>query len=138
MGSLLVSVLAALVFLFMGGIMIRNGRRVWRGGGAVSARTRLVVYSNQTSAGVERAMPVLGAFAMWAAVLVPAVFLAKHGGSISGAARVVAAVSCIGAVGCAWTGIFIIWFNRPKFLVAPHLRSAPGTMTRKRGTSSPR
>ncbi|KDN87690.1 hypothetical protein KCH_05450 [Kitasatospora cheerisanensis KCTC 2395] len=56
----------------------------------------------------------------------------------STALAVVLLVLIVGVTVTTWTALAIVWFNRPRFLVPPHLRDEPGTLSNRRRNPSAR
>ncbi|MFD7645565.1 hypothetical protein ACFV4P_33490 [Kitasatospora sp. NPDC059795] len=91
-------------------------------------------------AGAERALLVLGVFHYFLGVMIGLGGYLKAVGAIGGANPprpsvalvVVMLILLVGVVTTSWTAIAIVCFNRPRFLVPPHLRDQPGTMSTRR------
>jgi hypothetical protein len=120
---------ASIVFFVIGAMLLRAGMRWWGGGGArPSARMNPSLFSDEFLSGFDRGVLALGWFMEFAGLMVLMVGIIRFGGGKgSPLARSVGIVSVFGVLVSIWTFLLIVWFNRPKFLVPPHLRHESGT-----------
>jgi hypothetical protein len=119
----------------LAGIASMNGRqalRLWGNPGYLDRMmlaSRVLPFRQDVRRGAVRgAVPLSAALALAAAgVLVFAVFRPAPGRPGGGA---VAVVACFALMLIAFGFHFaIIWFNRPRWLVPPHMRADEGTLT---------
>ncbi len=130
--------LLALFLLWLGTLLVRRGIRSWRGRASPAPRVG-PPGMRSTRAETERSQLVFGvACCFLGAVIGVGGFLDAAGvigpGSPplrSTALAVVLLVLIIGVTVTTWTALAIVWFNRPRFLVPPHLRDEPGTLSRR-------
>ncbi|MGW5669683.1 hypothetical protein [Micromonospora sp. NPDC003776] len=126
--------LAAAYCLAAGTALVRLGVRSWRQHSAPGGGMQGIPFTDGFRAGFERATPIFGVFHYLLGVLIAV------GGGLRATGRLAAAPQrlpealavlllalLVGVVGSAWAGIAVIWFNRPRWVVPPHLRGQPGS-----------
>ncbi|MDX3455539.1 hypothetical protein PV396_26995 [Streptomyces sp. ME02-8801-2C] len=109
----------------VGTTFLRFAGRSWREGHSYAYRMRLVPYSDDFKKGIERAFGTVGAF-HWVAALLMATVLLTPASLTTWEAGLLGALLVALLTGMALT-LSIIWFNRPRFLVPPHMRTQRGT-----------
>jgi hypothetical protein len=131
----------ALLLAAIGGWWLSGAVRTWRGAGRFSTHEFFRVQSAQRKENIDRCAPAVAiALLCCAAVFVCVIFAPASTGSGAKPASgsLVSALGGFAALGFFGFGICAIvirYFNRPRFLVPPPLRSAPGVAT-GRGSSA--
>lgn len=121
----------AAVLAALAGSSYRQALRLWRQPGYVERLmlgSRILPFSQDFRRGAARgAFPLsIGVGLAAAGVLTFTIFRPPHGRVTGGA---IAAVACFGLMLAAFALHFsIIWFNRPLWLVPPHMRADHGTI----------
>ncbi|MFF0295955.1 hypothetical protein ACFYST_21055 [Kitasatospora sp. NPDC004614] len=116
-------------------MLVRQGIRSWRGQTPSTFLARSLAAN--VLAGGERALLVLGACGCFLGAMIGLGGYLSAAGVIGGtnppppaaALVVVLLILLVGVVTTSLTGIAIVWYNRPRFLVPPHLRDQPGIMS---------
>lgn len=127
--------LATFYCLVAGTVLVAMGMRSWRQQAAFGHRMGAVPFTGGFKAGFERGMPTFGVFHYLLGALIAVVGGLRATGDLESAHRkpsetvaVLLLVLLVGVVVSGWTGIAVIWFNRPRWVVPPHLRDQPGTV----------
>ena len=123
---IVVVVLAAAYCLVAGTVLAGMGVRSWRQQAAFGHRMGTIPFTSGFKAGFERGMPTLGVFHYLLGALIAVVGGLSAAGDLGAAHRKPSETM---AVLTGWTGIAVIWFNRPRWVVPPHLRDQPGTVS---------
>ncbi|ELP66907.1 hypothetical protein STRTUCAR8_06197 [Streptomyces turgidiscabies Car8] len=110
----------------VGTTFLRFAGRSWREGISYAYRMRFVPYPEDFRTGIERAFGMLGVF-HWVAALLMATVLLTPGSLTAWEAGLLGMLLVALLTSVALT-LSIIWFNRPRFLVAPHMRAQRGTV----------
>lgn len=133
---IVVVVLAAAYCLVAGTVLARMGVRSWRQQAAFGHRMGAIPFTRGFKAGFERGMLTFGVFHYLLGALIAVVGGFSAAGDLGAARRkpsetvaVLLLVLLVGVVVSGWTGIAVIWFNRPRWVVPPHLRDQPGTVS---------
>jgi hypothetical protein len=110
---------------------LRGAVRTWRGVGRFSAHPFFRVQTEQRRENIDRCAPAVAiALLCWALVFVCVIFVPDSSGkdpqpAVDAVLDFVLMLGFFGAAGFAVCAIVIRYFNRPRFLVPPSLRSAP-------------
>jgi hypothetical protein len=128
---MIVSVLVGLYGVVMGTVLVRRGVASWRHQVSFARRLRAVPLATaEEKAGLERAFLTGGVFHYFlAALMAIAAYLSIA--PMTATVAILALVVLAGVVICGWLCITISMFNRPRFLVPPHLRGQPGALSRR-------
>jgi hypothetical protein len=127
---MIVSVLVGLYAMVMGTVLVRRGVASWRHQVSFARRLRAVPLATAEKAGLERAFLTGGVFHYFlAALMAIAAYLSIA--PMTATVAILALVVLAGVVICGWLCITISMFNRPRFLVPPHLRGQPGALSRR-------
>jgi hypothetical protein len=134
MGIIIVSALLTLLAAVGAALCFRIGFRQWHGEGKPLSTwmTGTVFMDFEALAGLDRAIFVFGSMWAFAAFFCAGfIVLAAQGGQgIAGLT-----LDGVGVAGFILSGVVyfgIVNFNRPRFLVPPHLRSQPGAIAGRR------
>jgi hypothetical protein len=127
---MIVSALVGLYAVVMGTVLVRRGVASWRHQVSFTRRLRAVPLATAEKAGLERAFLVGGVFHYFLAALM-AVVAYTSAAAMTKAVAILALVALAGVVISGWSIITISMFNRPRFLVPPHLRGQPGALSRR-------
>jgi hypothetical protein len=136
------TMISALYCCFVAIWMLVSGVRVWRDPTSFSpAWMRTFPFTDGFRDGFHRGRIAGGAaHAFMAVMMVSGIIVARDDPDISATVKWSSIVSSIGTVVSFLTSAFIVWFNRPRFLVPPHLRGQSGTFIvwwrEKRGRSA--
>lgn len=134
-------VFSALVFAVVGGWWLRGAVRMWRGGSRFSAHPIFRVQGEQRRENIDRCAPTVAVAILCDALIFACLaFLPGNPGNGEQTALDHVLSAMVGFAGLALFGsafcaIVIRYYNRPRFLVPPSLRSAPGVAKRKRRAS---
>jgi len=135
---LILVALAAIYCAGAGTVLVRFGIRSWRHQASLQPRMQAVLLTDAMKAGIERSLMEFGAFHYFLGAVIVVVGSLKAAGIMGGGHRLPSVLLafvllCLlgGVILTSWTAIAIILFNRPRFLVPPHLRHQPGTMSRR-------
>ena len=115
----------------IGGWWLSGAVRTWRGVGRFSAHPFFRVQPERRRENIDRCAPAVAlALLCWALVFVCVIFLPNSSGkgpkpAADAALTFALTLGFFGAAGFAVCAIVIRYFNRPRFLVPPSLRSAP-------------
>ncbi|MFI7503229.1 hypothetical protein ACIBVL_33100 [Streptomyces sp. NPDC049687] len=123
-----------LAYCAVGGtLFLRFAGRSRREGYSYAHRMRFMLAPDDFKTGLERAFGVMGAVHYVMGVTMAAVMSLPGDRSAlptwEGVLILALIVSVLTGVGLT---LSIIWFNRPRFLVPPHMRAQPGTVTARR------
>jgi ACR3 family arsenite efflux pump ArsB len=128
-----VDLLGTAAFAVMGTVFLRLARRSWRERFSYAYRMRLVPLPDDFKTGMERAFAVASAFFYLLCATGVAVLATPSGASSTPLwAGVLLAVLIVLVLLSVALMFAIIWFNRPRFLVPPHMREQPGTVGSRR------
>jgi hypothetical protein len=127
---MIVSVLVGLYSVVMGTVLVRRGVVSWRHQVSFARRLRAVPLATTEKAGLERAFLTGGVFHYFLAALMAIVAYLSIA-PMTATVAILALVVLAGVVICGWLCITISMFNRPRFLVPPHLRGQPGALSRR-------
>lgn len=103
----------------------RFGVRIWRQEGRPLSQW-LPSFGPSGKAGADRSCLMLGIFHVCLFILLTGAFVTQMGPHTPVAWDVVLGVSVFGAVASAYLAGSLVVFNRPRFLVPPHLRAEKG------------
>lgn len=123
----------------IGTLLTRWGLASWRR--QASFQPKLSLMRRSSRAGFERAFLVYGAFWYFIAampILLGASTVHRPDTRPSMAIAIAMLVVLVGTVTTGYLAIMIILFNRPRFLVPPHLRDQPGQLRQLRRRSGRR
>ncbi|MEU1192757.1 hypothetical protein [Streptomyces sp. NPDC005859] len=115
----------------VGTTFLRFAGRSWQEGFSYADRLRFVPYPDDFKTGIERAFGMLGVF-HWVTALLMGTVLLTPAALTTWEAGLLGALLMALLTGVALT-LSIIWFNRPRFLVPPHMRTQRGTVKARRG-----
>jgi hypothetical protein len=124
------SVLVGLYAVVMGTVFVRRGLASWRHQVSFARRLRAGPLAAAERAGLERAFLVGGVFHYFLAALMAVTAYTSVAATTVGAA-ILMLVVLAGVVISGWLIITISLFNRPRFLVPPHLRGQPEALSRR-------
>jgi hypothetical protein len=127
---MIVSVLVGLYGVVMGTVLVRRGLASWRRQVSFARRLRAVPLATAEKAGLERAFLIGGVFHYFLAALMGAVAYLSIA-RMTATVAILTLVALAGVVISGWLCITISMFNRPRFLVPPHLRDQPGALSRR-------
>jgi hypothetical protein len=127
---MIVSVLIGLYGVVMGTVLVRRGLASWRRQVSFARRLRAVPLATAEKAGLERAFLIGGVFHYFLAALMGAVAYLSIA-RMTATVAILTLVALAGVVISGWLCITISTFNRPRFLVPPHLRDQPGALSRR-------
>jgi hypothetical protein len=127
---MIVSVLVGLYGIVMGTVLLRRGVASWRHQMSFARRLRAVPLATAEKAGLERAFLTGGVFHYFLAALM-AIVAYLSVARMTAPVAILALVALAGVVISGWLCITISMFNRPRFLVPPHLRGQPGALSRR-------
>ncbi|SRR6266536_501994 len=127
---MIVSVLVGLYGIVMGTVLLRRGVASWRHQMSFARRLRAVPLATAEKAGLERAFLTGGVFPYFLAALM-AIVAYLSVARMTAPVAILALVALAGVVISGWLCITISMFNRPRFLVPPHLRGQPGALSRR-------
>jgi hypothetical protein len=116
----------------MGTVFLRFAQRGWRERFSFAHRLRLMPGTDAYRAGVERAFGVMAAMFYLLGALGVADLAIPSGKSAPVWEGVVLAVLVVSVFLSIALMLTIIWFNRPRFLVPPHMRDQHGTVSFRR------
>jgi hypothetical protein len=127
---MIVSVLIGLYGVVMGTVLVRRGLASWRRQVSFARRLRAVPLATAEKAGLERAFLIGGVFHYFLAALMGAIAYLSIA-PMTATVAILTLVALAGVVISGWLCITISMFNRPRFLVPPHLRDQPGALSRR-------
>lgn len=133
--------LVALCCVGLGTEFIRRGLRSWRHqqpfGSAPSSQRRPTL-----QAGAARALLVLGVFHWLLGIMMGLMLYLDATGVLNRAYQqppiglgILLLILIVGTVASAYVAVSIAYFNRPLFLVPPHLREQPGIISIRKKNS---
>jgi hypothetical protein len=109
---------------------LRFAGRSWREGVSYAHRMRFVPYPDDFKTGIERAFGVVGVFHWILGLMIVTVMVTPA--SLTTWEAGVLATLLVALLTSVALMLAIIWFNRPRFLVPPHMRAQPGTVSFRR------
>jgi hypothetical protein len=123
--------LGAAVLLFgLAGVTMRRGLQLWHRDRRLPKNLAMdiIPYSRAVNDGLERAMmPMTACCACYGAMFLA--WFAAGGGHPTGVPRWLEAIAAGGAFVSVCTSFAIVWFNRPRWMVPPFMRSELGMTT---------
>lgn len=148
---MIISVLVGVYFALMGTVLIRRGAVNWRRKVSFAPRLRSLPFIDSAKASLERAFLTGGILHYLLAALMGVAAYLQTTGLAAAAARpsgvggpagatarppqavgILALVVLVGAAGSGCLLMVMTVFNRPRFLVPPHLRNRPETLAQRR------
>jgi hypothetical protein len=120
-------VLAAVYSAAMATWLVWFGLRIWRRAGRPLS-CWLPTFSASMRAGIDRACLLGGVFHAFLCALFIGSVVTQIGPQVPHVWAVELVTSVFGIVISGYLGISIVMFNRPRFLVPPHLRDQKGTV----------
>jgi hypothetical protein len=125
-----VDLLGIACFAVVGTVFLRFARRSWRERFSFAHRMRLVPLPDDFKTGMERAFGVTAAFFYLLGATGVAVLATPSDMSSAPVWEgVVLGALIVSVLLSVALMMMIIWFNRPRFLVPPHMRDQHGTVS---------